>query len=288
MKNLFAINRTDNEEATDLDQNPFVAAHVSDEVRYKLDHAFDDPEAEPVPEPDSEEVAAQKRIIRRNWIIFGVMFGVALLLSLLDRIQPESDNALSPLLDVAIILMIASLFFYYKAKRMSNKLRSTAIPTRDTDIEAATARLTEAAELASDELGVPKGATALEVLPYHYRIKDGEAVPAAKKGHFDNIATSAWVDGGDLCLATAQELFRVPLAAMRGYRAVDEVYQIDFWLKDEEPDDEKYKEFEIRRAGYLGKKCRWYYVVEIEGDYEMWIPGYDWAVLTGLVSLQEL
>ncbi len=283
MKNLFSINMTNSENAADLDQTPYTAAHVSAEVRDKLDHAFDSPEDTPKKPADSAEVAAEKRILRRDWMICGVSFAMGLLLLFLDNLQ--EGGALSPLTVATIVLLGVMIVFYYKARRRSNRLRSAAIPSMDSDIEAATARLTEAAELAADELGVPKSAKTLEILPLHYKLRNGVETAVGKKNHFDNLAVSAWVENRQLCLASAQELIRVPLDDIRGARYIDEDFQIDFWLKDEEPDSEAYKEFNIRNAGFMGKKCRGYYAVAIAGKYELLIPGYDWTTFSVLADV---
>ena len=285
MRNLFAIDKTQDQEATDFDRNPYMVAHVSDEVRCKLEHAFDDLDPEPKPRVDGEELAAEKKILRRDWMICGVVLGVALVLFFLDRLH--TDEGLSVWSYAIMALMIPGIVFYYKAQRRSRRLRFEEAPQSDADMQASLERLDEIEAEANRELGVPEDANELEVFPYHYIGNDNGMGTrnAAKKNHFDNMTVSAWVAEEALCMATAQELFRVPLADIRGCTPIDEEFVVDFWLKEEEPDSETYREFNIRKSGLMAHKCRLYYAVNIDGahgKYEFFVPCYDRDVLKKL------
>ncbi len=286
MRNLFSINKTNDRDATDFDQNPYEVAHVSDEVRHKLEHALDDPDAPPEKPAESEEALAQKRKVRRYWIICTASLVAALGGFALER--REMLPKMSVVWNVVYFgLLIVCIIFNFKARRLSNKLRATENPLSDVNIEAATERLGEAAAEAARELGVPADTPYLEILPYHYKMSGETPVDAAKRNHFDNIAVSAWVESDALHLATAQELYRIPLADIRGYRAIDEEFTVDYWLKEEESDSETYREYNIRKSGFMARKLRLYYAVELTTDYEFFVPCYDLGVLKKLVKLNE-
>ncbi len=289
MKNLFAINKTGNKEATDLDGNPYVVAHVSDEVRSMLEHAFDDVTADMEPEAkpeDAEETRAIKRLQRRNWII--CMSALVAAMVLFFAGESTGIFTATPVLNfIPIALLVVSIVFNFKARRQSTRLRENTMKLGEMDIEAATARLEEASAAAARELGVPENAERLEVLPYHYKIKDGVAVDAARKNTFDNIIVSAWVKDGALHLASAQELFRIPLSDIRGHREIDEEFTVDFWLQEEESDSERYAAFGIRRSGFLARKCRLFHAVTLSGahgDYEFFVPCYAWELCERLIK----
>ncbi len=282
MKNLFSINKSSTDNAVAFDDNPYLVRRVSEETRERLDHAFDilrdGPEAPPL---TPEQQALKKRASLFSWIGIGCL-AVAIVLFL--TVGTGGHIAVTV---AQFALLLASIVTTFIGRRTNLKLNTDRQDSMKTDFSAATENLNAAAERAARELGVPHGAAGLEILPYHYKMSGGTAVRVGKKNRFDNISTSAWIEKDALCLATAQELFRVPLASIRATRFIDEEYEIDFWLKAEVHNSEAYKPFNIRSAGVLGKKSRGFYAVEIgDGDdgYEFFIPGYDWAVYEGLMG----
>ncbi len=285
MKNLFAINKTEEKDAKHFDDNPYLAARVSEAVRARLDTAFDDAFQEPEePTLTPEQQAVKTKSSRFRWI--GVLCMIAALAGLLFVKSDEPNIAVDM---VMIALLLVSTVLMFLSRRAEQKLQAELRGNRPAiDFSEATKNLQAAAEEAAQELGVPADAVSLEVLPYHYKTVGGKEMPAGKTNHFDNIGVSAFVKGDALCLASAQELFRVPLTAIRGKRIYDEEFVVDFWLKEEEPDSEKYAAYNIRKAGYLAKKCRTYYGVEIEGGYEFFVPCYDLDILEALVTLPSI
>ncbi len=283
MKNLFAVNKTDSKNATAFDENPFLVARVSDEVRHKLEHAFDGAENPAVQKKEltPEEVALK----RKSRILWGI--GLVSLLGALGifAIQGSMENKVLTVMEFA--LLIVSVIATFMARRTNQKLNALQDHGLEADFSVITDRLNTAAEEAARELGVPKKANNLEILPYHYKRSGDKESVIGKKGRFDNIIVSCWIDGDTLSLATAQELFRVPLAKMTGYRTIDEDFEVDFWLQEEEADSEIYKEFNIRSSGLMGKKCHGYYAVLIEGGYEFFVPCYDFSTLTDILPLSE-
>ncbi len=282
MKNLFAVNKTDSKNAKNFDDNPYLVARISDEVRHKLDtafeNAFDEPE-EPVLTPEEQ---AQKKRARILWLgsVLCLVGGFGLFL-LEDRENPNLLMSTS-----CFALLIASTVLMFISRRIEQKMRATHQADRpEIDFSEATRHLQAAAEEAAQELGVPAGAVSLEILPYHYKFSGDKEVSAGKPNHFDNIAVSAYIENGNLCMASAQELFRVPRTAIRGKRVYDEEFVVDYWLKEEAPDSEKYAAFNIRKAGYLAQKCHTYYGVVLEDGYEFFVPCYDLDTLEALVTL---
>ncbi len=282
MKNLFSINKSSGDNAVAFDDNPYLSRRVSEATRDRLDHAFDILRDGPEPpKPTPEETALKKRARLFQGL------GIATLVLAIILFLTVGTGKYTAVTVVQFVLLIASIVTTFIGRRTDMKLTNSRRDSMKVDFSEATENLNAVAETAARELGVPHGAASMEILPYHYKMSNGSAVRAGKKNRFDNISTSAWVEGRDLCMATAQELFRVPLADIRGTRLVDEDYEIDFWLKEADPESEAYKPFKIRAAGVLGKKSRGYHVVEIEGDrgaYEFFVPGYDWAVYERLIG----
>ncbi len=285
MKNLFAVNKTHSKSEKNFDDNPYLAARVSDEVRHKLDTAFEGAFTEPERPALTDAQAAHKRRARTLWWI-GVLclVGGVALFALEDREQPHI------LMSAATFgLLIASTVLVFISRRMEQKLNAALRADKpEIDFSDATRRLQAAAEEAARELGVPAGAVSLEILPCHYKLAGDKEVPVGKTNHFDNIEVSAYIEQGALCMASAQELFRVPLTSIRGKRVYDEDFVVDYWLKEQDFDSEAYAAYNIRPAGYFSKRCHTYYGVELEGGYEFFVPCYDIETLEGLVSLPAI
>ena len=134
------------------------------------------------------------------------------------------------------------------------------------------------------KFGIPATALTVDVLPYHYKVNGDSILRVGRKGKFDNLAISTFVRDGALCLATSQELLAIPLSEITGYREYDEDFELDMWLKPEEPDSDKYKEFGIRKSGFLAHKGHGYFGLKIGEDYEVLIPCYDFEAVRALLE----
>lgn len=279
MKNLFSINKDVAEGAATFDGNPYLAARVSNDTRDRLEHAFDVLKNDPASAEPTPEQAALKKRSRTLWGIGLVSLVGALILFALTG---KSESPVPTV--VQFVLLAVSIVTTLIARRNEARLTASYRDGMKPDFEAAAEQMSAAAEQASRELGVPHGASSLEILPYRYKLANGAPVRAGKKNRFDNLSTSAWVEDGVLCLATAQELYRIPLSDVRRARRIDEDFEVDFWLKPEPPDSETYRAYNIRSAGLLGKKCRTYYAVEVGEEHELLLPCYDWSTFLSLVG----
>ncbi len=293
MKNLFSVNKTYNPEAVDYDENRYLAARVSDEVQAKLKGAFSVVEEKVSTREPTEEELALKKKGNLYWKLCFLCFLGGLLLFLCGDIIPIY-RAIPSLHLIDAACLVASVVFNFKARKLTRRETSLARNSMEVDFSEAAKRLEEAAAEAARELGVPDTALSVDILPFHYKMKsdyktkDDVPVPAGKKNRFDNLSVSLYVSDGDLCLATAHELFRIPLSHVRGYRSYDEEFEIDMWLKPEEFDSETYAEFGIRKSGFFARKLRGYYGVDVAGEYEVCIPCYDFDRVKELLNISEI
>lgn len=283
MKNLFSINKTENPDVTDFDGNPYLCATVSEEVRGKLKGAFSIVEEQTAPREPTEEEKALRKKSSRYWLIcFGCLLGAVALFFADANAGIYGSMTFLHVIDLA--LLVLSIVFNVKAKRLSRKVTEAQGDSLKLDFSEASKRLEEAAAEAARELGVPKTALSVDVFPYHYKVNGENILRVGKKGKFDNLAVSVFVKDEKLCFATAQELFAVPLSQVKGFREYDEDFEMDMWLKPEESDSDKYKEFGIRKSGFLGRKGHGYFGLRIGEEYEVLIPCYDWGMVKELLG----
>ena len=287
MKNLFSINKTDSKDVNDLDPNPYLAARVSEEVRARIKSAFSLEENQyTAPEPTEEEKVLKKKM-GRYWILcFCCLVGSVALFFVGTNAGLYTSMPYLHVMDLG--LLIASLVFNFKARKISNARMNSAPIDPGFDFAEASKKLEKAAAEAAKELGVPATALSVDILPFHYTIKGSETKPAGKRGKFDNISVSMYTRDRALCMATSQELFRVPLSEIRGYREYREDYVIDMWLKPEESDSDKYKEFGLRKSGLMGRRGHGYIGVDVGGEFEILVPGYDAPLVIELLNLDEI
>ena len=287
MKNFFSINKSGDKHADRFDDTPYLAAVVSEEVQAKMKNAFSVLEDEyATHEPTAEETALKKKG-NRYLLLSAVCLMIGISLFFLGARMGWYDGA--PLLHVLDVgLVAAALVFNFRSKRITRKLQTTYGSGVAVDFTKASRLLEEAAAEASQELGVPRNAVAVDVLPFHYTIQGQEIKPAGKKSRFDNISVSLYVQADLLCIATSRELFRIPLDDIRGYRAYDEDFEIDMWLKSEEHDGDKYAEYGIRKSGLMGRRGHGYIGLDIGGAYEILIPCYDVKTVKALLGVREI
>ncbi len=284
MKNLFSINISAGREAKDLDENPYLAARVSDAVRDRLIHAFDGADVTPIdPEAEAAEKTARRRA-NRIWLGSVLcLFAAIAVFAIGNRTGMYEGAPALHAIDMTLVVVGAVLASI--ARRRHRRLDAMGQDRTNMDFTAAAAALEAAAVEAARELGVPRGARSLEVLAIRYKPVNGQIKIEAGKGKFENIAVSAFREGDALCMATAQTLYRVPLSAIGSLRTVDEEFEIDFWTKPEDSDAPRYAPYHIRRAGLMGRKCRPYYAVPVGEAHEFFLPCYDLPVLRELVPV---
>ena len=282
MKNLFSINKTADKNAMEFDVTPYHAATVSEEVKAKLKGAFSIVEEEYAPPEPTEEEKALRKKANRYWLICLVCLvaGVAMFFGGSKLGIYES----MPYLHIVELgLVIAAMVFNFKSRRLNRQQIKLNESHTSLDFTEASKKLEAAAAEAARELGVPSTALTVDIFPYHYK-RDGEKIlRVGRKGKYDNLAVSVFVKNQKLCFATAQELIAVPLTDVGGYAEYDEDFELDMWLKPEEADSDKYKEFAIRKSGFLSHKGHGYFGLKIGGDYEVLIPCYDFGEVRKLL-----
>lgn len=284
MKNLFSINKTDNPDATGFDGNPYLCQTVSEEVRGKLKAAFSVVEEQTAPRALTEEEKAFQKKGNRYWMAcLGCLAASVLLFLVGSRLGLYEAVPLLYALD--ILLLIAAIVCNVKAKKIIRKQTAAQNDSLRLDFSEAAKRLEAAAAEAARELGVPDTALTVDVLPYHYKVKGDTILRVGKEGKFSNLAVSVFVKEEKLCFATAQELFAVPLSEVKGFREYDEDFEIDMWLKPEEFNSDRYKDFGLRKSGFLSRRGHGYFSLRLSGDFEVLIPCYDWSPVKELLAV---
>ena len=283
MKNLFSIQLSD-KDAAELDASPYLAATASPEVRAKMRSAFSIVEEATTPKAPTEEEKQLRAQGNRYWTVCLVSLAATLILFFVGG-DLGIYTAVPALYAVNLALLALSIVFNFKARRINRSQTKSFNENLKLDFSESTARLNEAAAEAARELGVPENALTTDVLPYHYKLKNGKPVSTNKRGAYSNLAVTVFIKEEKLCFATAQELLAIPLSHVKGYREYDEDFELDMWLKPEDPDSDKYKSFGIRKSGFFSHKGHGYFGLLIGEDaYEVLIPCYDFEAVKALLE----
>ena len=290
MKNLFTHEiLSDDDERYVPYENPYLVSRVSPETEAMMN--YDDSEDD-TPKLSDEEKAAIKSKEKRYLLAILASFAASLICFMLaTRVEALEDT---PLILAPIAGMVIALIFLYKVKQLQwkkNGMDSNGL--KDIDFEAMAARIDEAGKTARAEMSIPDNDVSVEVLPYGYKKKGDRQIPEKKARQFDNTPMSMHVSDGNLRIFDGVGLYEIPLGDIKGYRVYDEDYRIEFWLKEDEPTDEKYAAYKLKKCGILEYKTHTYYGVEVISEvtgevFEMLVPGYDLEELKKVIDVEAL
>ena len=288
MKNLFTHEiLSDDDERYVPYENPYLVSRVSPETEAIMNY---DPEAD-APEINEDEQKAAKSKEGRYLILalvsFVLMFG-----SLIFIFSSNSFLLTTPVAMLPLGFLCAAFIFIYLSKQRQWE-KNSASSLKDVDFEAMAARMGEASKAARAEMGIPDDDVSVEILPYGYKKKGDKQVPEKKANQFDNTPLSMHVKDGKLCIFDSVGLYEIPLSDIKGYRVYDEDYRIEFWLKEEEPTDEKYGAYKLKKCGLFEYKTHTYYGVEVVSEatgetFEMLVPGYDLEELKKVIDIEAV
>ena len=252
---------------------------------------YDDDEDDKPKLTDEEKDALKAK---EKKYLLGVLISFAFSLFSFIAVNRVKSWADTPLMLVPAIGAIALLVFMYQFRRLQwKKNGSNTNDLNDIDFQAMAERIDEASKAARAEMGIPDDDVSVEILPYGYKKKGDKQVPEKKANQFDNSPMSMFVKQDRLCVFDGVGLYEIPLSDIKGYRTYDEDYRIEFWLKDDEPTDEKYAAYKIKKCGILEYKTHTYHGVEVVSEatgetFEMLVPGYDFEELKKVIALEKL
>ncbi len=289
MKNLFTHKVIEDSDVYEPFENPYLVSRVSPETEAMMNY---DDDTDDTPKLSAEEKEAIKSKEKKYMLAIVGSFAFALISAMVvTRVDSLSNT---PLMFVPFIGIVVSFIFLFKHKQLQlkkNGMDSNSL--KDVDFEAMAARADAASKAARAEMSIPDDDVSVEVLPYGYKKKGDKIVPEKKANQFDNTPLSMHVRDGKLCVFDGVGLYEIPLGDIKGYRVYDEDYRIEFWMKEEEPTDEKYAAYKLKKCGILEYKTHTYYGVEVISEatgevFEMLVPGYDLEELKKVIDVEAL
>lgn len=141
-----------------------------------------------------------------------------------------------------------------------------------------------------DELGVPANAVIIDILITRVKEnKDGKEV-VKSMGLFTHLNSEVYffVENDKACFADYSAVIEIPLESFKSADKIDKRIIIPTWHKEVPYNNEKYKEYKIKRNGYDMFYVKPYYSIKLlidNDDYEMLIPNYDLKEFLKVVPL---
>lgn len=294
VKNLFSVDRTEDIHSNRIDETPFCAQRISTELESQIRQASNTAfEAFDQPDPT-----------RQGKRTGGWQLGVGLLLTVTaliaafvggDALFSKERIWLAWLLLAVLVAGGVLVGWSQHIQRKAMKQEAAERKERHSDPANATAFENALKELqtlqrqAREQLGVPSNALELDIFPFMYRKKGGEAVSMDKRDRYQSMLVLAWRRGDALCLSDGSCTLSVPQDAIRIRVDYDRPFTVDMWLKNEQPDEGRFKPYHLKRAGILSVKGQGLHGLQLTapgGDsYELLIPDYDLPQLEKLVTL---
>jgi hypothetical protein len=157
-------------------------------------------------------------------------------------------------------------------------------------------KLSEYTDIIYEELSVPEDARDLDILFFHYKVKNGEIKPCEKgimPTPYVNFAVKAFTDNDILYLASLDIKYAIPLSLISRIRTVKKRISILGWNKDIGINEGIYKQYKLTNSNLGLICCKRFHVIEINHNsetYVIYIPDYELPQieqLTGLKATEE-
>ncbi len=141
-----------------------------------------------------------------------------------------------------------------------------------------------------NNLGVPAGASEIDVLSFNYKVKEG-TIKIDKCGMsvpmFYNMHFYIYSDEENLYLVADQGKYAFRLLSVKAIHKIEHKNALFFWNKDIPHNQGEYKKYKIKEDEMGNYRCRVYYILEIENDgesYGIYFPEYEEETLKRIIG----
>lgn len=142
------------------------------------------------------------------------------------------------------------------------------------------------------ELKVPENSREVDVLSFFYKAK-GDTIKVCEKftlgAPYMNPEFHLFADSENLYLANLEGKYAIPLSAIRRIKTVKKTIRIAQWNKDTSFDKGIYKQYKLTENQYGNVFCKYYHIMEVEYQNELWgvyIPCYELPFFEKLTRLK--
>lgn len=272
MKPLFCVDITENKNNDHLNgcQDGILVQTPSDMLKRSLDRAVEQAQA--------TANRAQLPLLLR--VVWGVC-GLAALMMALIVLKSVQSISFAQVMRNAGWLVIAAVVCaaVWAVLTVLSRRKEKAVLSSE-EAARTTSRLESSQKAIFDELGIPADAAAVDVLLFRYVVRNGQIRPKelAVSASYVVAQMQLFADAERLYLADVGGKFAIPRSSLRAIRTVKKRIRFTGWNKDDRPESKRYKPYKLGRNQYGCVICRWYHILELELDgeiYGVYFPPYE-------------
>ena len=278
MKPIFGIDVTTNKKNNKMNGEEFITRVVSDTRRAVFE------------EKTNKFDGAIKKGQLPSWLtVTKFISGIWALLALTSVISSKNADGSAENITALTITGIIGAVIWIGVIIYSG-LREKAV-LKDENIQGQIDEINTYIDDIYNELGVPTTAPFVDVLVFRYAEKDGEikikTAPMQMADRF-NLQFKAYVKDGYLHLSNLDDTHSFKMSELKTIKKVKKSTTLSSWNKETEPTDERYKPYKITSDQYGIIHIKWYYILEMEHNgeiYGLYFPSYEleaFEILTGL------
>lgn len=284
MKPFIGIDITENKKNDELNGKEFIVASASAAQSDALENASD----RFIGLLKSSELPFPLRIIQWCSLIGGIMIlgGIGSAVGEEDASFSEIYSSVPWLLWLGGVLLIAGIvLFVIGHKRIKACLEGEENKACNADMDTITNNIYA-------ELGVPGDAAEIDILSFHYKLKDGEPIlkeAACELAPYNAFSYKCFTQSGYLYIADAENKYGFSLSDLRTIHTKNQKITVFTWHDDDEFKD-IYKQYNVKQGDYGNIRFKPYHILELEHNGEAWgiyFPCYElpeFEKLTGLTA----
>ena len=278
MKNLFTVNIDAEDEGFSPELNSLKTREVSADTSRRLESNAEDylgflkKSFLPVP----------LLVIKYICLILGVSI-ISVTLSTCAEMG-EANSRIYIFLAIGIAFLVGFIILYTISKYKE------ALVMNSDEYKSTVAASDNLEKSSKFELGIPDTAKEIEFFAWTYQLKDGEIKKSSLEAEYTPYDMYVFEENGSLCIADLHTVYKIaPLDDFKRIEYITRKSTFDFWLKDEDFDSDKYKEFKIsadkyESTYYIKNLCSLQFDLNGE-EYEIIIPPYDIYAIEELTGL---
>ncbi len=184
---------------------------------------------------------------------------------------------------ICAIVWVVLLF----AKRKKKKAT-----LEDEENNLAISRLDDIHDTIMTELSVPSDSKEVDVLFFHYKVKDGEIKvhgKATQMVQYLNLVFNIYADEENLYLANLECKYAFPLSSLKTIRTIKKRIHLPEWNKEEAFNKGIYKKYKLVSDKYGFIHCKSYHILELTHNgenYGIYFPNYELPIFEEVTGLK--
>ena len=283
MKPLFAIDLTNNKKNDIVNGEEFIVQRSSTELLESHEKTV-----EQLEETEKRaKLPLALKIIKSISICFALIVFLSTVRAISDDITFSQAYRNAPYLYwIAFFCVVVFVFLKIYEKRNEKNVINSDEAAHDAK------KLSEYTDVLFEELSVPQDANFVDVLFFHYKVKNGEIKPCEKgmmPTPYVNFAVKAFTDNDILYLASLDIKYAFPLSSLSRIRTVNKRISCFGWNKDIGIKEGIYKQYKLSYDNLGLVNCRRYHIIEINRSGELYciyIPDYELPQIEELTQLK--